>query len=409
MHRAWLVAKREYLTNLRRPGFLFGTFGVPVILFVVMFVVTSVAIDAEENTERVGQVGYVDESGVLADAINQPDAFSPYATEAEARTALENGEIGAYYVVEADYLRTGSVRLISRSGVPDALNDQFDTFLLHNVGRELPEAVRTRISDPVSLEILTLDTGRTVTSDGAIGLVFAPIIFVFVFMFASQVASTYLMSGVVEEKSNRVMEILVTSLSPFELLFGKILGLGALGLTQLVIWLAGGLLVLALGRDVEALSGVSFPLDLVVVGLIYFVLGYFLLASIMAGIGAVVGSEQESRQLAGIFSLVLVLPFFFLIQFMTDPNGTLPVVLTLVPLTAPVAAILRMAFAPIPTWQLVTSIALLAVSTAVVTWAAARVFRWSLLMYGKRPNLLQVLRAVRSSSMGTTATGESKG
>lgn len=409
MHRAWLVAKREYLTNLRRPGFLFGTFGVPVILFVVMFVVTSVAIDAEENTERIGQVGYVDESGVLADAINRPDAFSPYAAEAEARAALENGEIGAYYVVEEDYLRTGSVRLISRSGVPDALNDQFDTFLLHNVGRELPEAVRTRISDPVSLEILTLDTGRTVTSEGAIGLIFAPIIFVFVFMFASQVASTYLMSGVVEEKSNRVMEILVTSLSPFELLFGKILGLGALGLTQLVIWLAGGLLVLALGRDVEALSGISFPLDLVVIGLIYFVLGYFLLASIMAGIGAVVGSEQESRQLAGIFSLALVLPFFFLIQFMTDPNGTLPAVLTLVPLTAPVAAILRMAFAPIPTWQLVTSIALLAVSTAVVTWAAARVFRWSLLMYGKRPSLLQVLRAVRSSSMGTTATGESKG
>jgi ABC-2 type transport system permease protein len=157
------------------------------------------------------------------------------------------------------------------------------------------------------------------------------------------------------------------------------------------------------------LSGVSFPPDLVILALIYFLLNYFLTASIMAGIGAAVGSEQESRQVAGIFGFVTAVPFFFIFTFFEDPNGAIPTFLTLFPLTSPLVVILRSAFTAIPTWQIIVSLALLTLTTLAVTWAAARVFRWMLLMYGKKVGIKTIMQALRSRQMGTTATGEAAG
>lgn len=410
MHKAWLVAKREYLYNVKRPGFLFGAFGVPLITVVLMVIVAAVAVDTETNTERVGAVGYVDQSGILTDPIDQPEGYMAFSTTDEAHAALEGGEIGAYFVVAPDYVESGRVQLISRTGIPQALTGQFDAFLVANVGRGLDPDILERLKSPVTMAVQTLDTGRTIEESAVMALVFAPIIFVFVFLMATQITSGYLMSGVVEEKSNRIMEILVTSVTPFQLLLGKILGLGALGVTQLAIWIGGAYLALTLGQDLSFLAGVTIPLDLLVVGIIYFLLGYFLLSSMMAGIGAVVGSEQESRQLSGIFSLVLVIPFFAITTFITDPNGTLPTVLTLFPLTSPVAVMLRMGFGSIPTWQLLLSMGLLFVTALFTTWAAAKIFRWALLMYGKRPSLREVLRVLRRpAAMGTSATAERVG
>src|SRR5262249_30572612 len=155
-------------------------------------------------------------------------------------------------------------------------------------------------------------------------------------------------SGVVEEKSNRVIEMLITSITPSQLLIGKIVGLGLLGLTQLFIWMGAGLIALKLGQGSVALAGVTLPVDLLVITVAYFILNSFLLASLMAGVGAVAGGEQEGRLLGGIFSLIVVIPFFFIASFITDPNGTVPLVLSLVPFTAPISVILRMSFGTIP-------------------------------------------------------------
>jgi ABC-2 type transport system permease protein len=215
------------------------------------------------------------------------------------------------------------------------------------------------------------------------------------------------MSGVVEEKTSRIMEILVTSVTPFQLLFGKIIGLGLLGLTQLVIWMAAGFVTLALGRNTTFLTGITIPPDLLVVGVVYFLLGYFLLASAMAGIGVVLGSEQESRQYAGIFGLLLAIPFFFITSFFTDPNGGVVTFLTLFPFTSPVSMILRMGFSAVPAWQLIASIVLLLLTALFMAWASARIFRWALLLYGKPPGIRELIRVIRRPpAMATSATGE---
>lgn len=396
MHKTWLVASHEYLVNVRRKGFLFASFGMPILLVVLLVAIFALVNELESNAERVGIVGYVDHAGVLAEGIDQPDTFRAFTTEETARAALDADEIGAYFVVPENYLDRGDIRLYGLTETPEFLEDQIEQFLRVNLGASLgDETLARRVASPVDLAIEALDTGRTLTSGAVVGLFALPFIFVMIIMISSQVTSSYLMSGVVEEKTNRIMEVLITSVTPLQLLLGKILGLGALGLTQLAVWLIMGYVGLRLGENTAFLAGITVPLDLVVVGIVYFLLIYLLFASLMAGIGAVAGSEQESRQNAGVFSFLMAVPFFFIVNFITDPNGPIPLILTLIPFTAPITVILRMGFGVIPAWQLIASIVILAITTAFVIVASARVFRWSLLMYGNRPSLRSILRAIR--------------
>ncbi len=407
MHKMWLVVKHEYLTNIRRRSFLFVAFGVPIFTIVMMAVVFGLIINNETDTTQLGTIGYVDQAGVLAQQIDKPENFSAYDTEAAARAALDAGTIGAYFILPPNYMTTGTVNAVATSGVPDALQGDINTYLRANLSTGMDPAIANRLKAPLNTSLKALDTGRVINESGMIGLILVPLIFVMIFLFASQTTSSYLMSGVVEEKTNRIMEILVTSITPFQLLMGKIIGLGALGLTQLVIWIIGGVITMRFAQGTEFLNNLVIPPDLLIVALIYFLLGYFMLSSVMAGIGAVIGSEQESRQLSGIFTLVMVIPFFAITSFINDPGGVAVTFLTLFPLTSPISVILRMGFGAIPMWELLLSMALLFLTGVLVAWASARIFRWALLLYGKRPGVRELIRVIRRApSMATTATGD---
>lgn len=402
MNKLWLVARREYLFNLRRRSFLFAVFGVPLFTFFIWFVVFAVIAKTEDDIQKLGKVGYVDAVGVLAAPIpskDNPDLYLAFADEDSARAALDAKSIGAYFKISDDYMKTGDVEIYSFTGIPSLLKDDIEAFLLANLSRDLaPDSVK-RIENPVELTIRLNDSGRTITEANFPALFFIPLIFALVFMMSSGVTSGFLMNGVVEEKTNRIMEILITSITPMELLLGKIIGLGALGLTQLVVWgVAGGLLI-GYGQAIPALSGLSFPTDLALVFVVYFLLSYFLIASLMAGIGAIAGSEQESRQYSSVISLIFVIPFFFIATFITDPGGTLPTVLTLIPFTAPMTALLRLGLSTVPAWQIIASLVILLVTTVLIVWASARVFRWSLLLYGKRWTPRELWHVIRGRAV----------
>jgi ABC-2 type transport system permease protein len=406
MNKTLSVARREYFYNLRRRSFLFAVFGVPLFTFVMWFIIFAVVANNEENVEQVGDVGYVDEAGVLDNAVypeGSAELFVPYETEGEARTALDNQEIGAYFVVPENYLDTGRIQTFSYAGIPEALEGSINSLLLANLSRNLSSDVPLeRIQNPVNLTIQMADSGRTLTDANIPVLIFTPMIFAFVFLMASSVTSGFLMNGIVEEKTNRIMEILVTSITPMQMLLGKILGLGALGLTQLVVWGVAGVVLMRLGQTLPFLAGLDVPTDLMLLFLVYFILSYFLFASLMAGLGAVAGSEEESRQYSGIFSLIWVIPFFFIVNLINEPNGSLAVALTLIPFTAPMTVLLRAGFGSIPTWQLVASLGILLVSAVVIVWASARVFRWGLLLYGKRITPRELWRVIRQSPQTAT-------
>lgn len=408
MYKIWLVAQREYLANLKRKSFLFAAFGLPVLIAVILFLVFTVMSQNESTLEDAGTIGYVDESGVLAAAVAKPETFVIYNDEATAKAALEDKTLGAYFIVPANYIARGQVSLVNYSTSSEALLDAIQEYLRANIAASLdPSIPLARVQDPVDLTVHILDTGRTLEQDAIIGLFLVPFMFSIIFLMSSQISSSYLMNGVVEEKTNRIMEILITSVTPLQMLMGKLLGLGVLGLTQLAVWAVVTVVGLNFSDQIPFLKGISLPPDLVFFGLIYFLLGYFFLSSIMAGIGAIAGSEEESRQYAGIFSLVLAIPFFALTTFITDPNGTVPVVLTMIPFTAPLSAIMRLSFGTIPPDQLLLSIGILLASTLFVVWLSARIFRWALLLYGKRLTPRELWRVIRGTSGVVTTAARS--
>lgn len=404
MHKILIVARHELLTNLARRSFLLATIGVPALTIGLMLLVTAVTFQYAVNND-IGAVGFADESGLFAGASTGNTPLTAYPTANDAEAAFKSGGLGAYFIIPADYLATGNILLYTRAGLPETLQGEIDRFLASHLSAGVNDETAQRLLDPVTLGLYLQDSGRTIGSDAIVMLFIVPLVFMMIFMLALQSASSYLMSGVVEEKSNRIMEVLITSLTPSQLLRGKILGLGVLALIQVSIWVAAAAIGLQLGQSVPALNGITLQADIVAWAFIFFLFDFFLLAAIMAAIGAVVGSEQESRQISGLFTVVLVIPIFFLTQFITDPNGSVAVFFTLFPLTAPVAIILRMGMTAVPIEQILLSLLILIVTTLAAAWIGGRIFGWSLLMYGKRPGLRAIFRAVRhGDSMGTSAT-----
>jgi ABC-2 type transport system permease protein len=265
------------------------------------------------------------------------------------------------------------------------------------------------------MQVRLADSGRVVDEGGIFFLLMLPLIFAILLMTSSVTTSGFLMSGLVEEKTNRIIEVLVTSVTPMQLLAGKIVGLCLLGLTQVLILIASGVIGLAVARRLEAIQDVIIPVDLAVLGIVYYLLSYFLLAAFLAGIGAVAGSEQESRQFSAILTIPFMLPLFVIVNFILDPNGPLPVILSLVPITAPMSMLLRIGITNVPTWQIVASLAILALTVLVTVWLSARMFRWGLLLYGKRLDLRQIARVIlrrNGAQMATSAahsTGSTEG
>lgn len=400
MNKLWLVVKREYLYNLKRPAFLFAALGTPLFFVAVFALAIFVGDNLSRSVDDLKQIGYVDQAGVLSAGIQleeHPNLFAPYDSIEVARAALDSETIDAYLVIPEDYLEAdGQVRLYSYSPLPEDTEVTIEDFLLRNVaaGVELPVSV-DRLADPFEMRIRLEDSGRELTEEALPGLILFPMLFAIVFVMATQITSGFLMSGLVEEKTNRVIEILVTSVTPMQLLAGKIIGLALLGLSQLALWVGIAIVIVEVGKDVPFLSGITLQPDLVIIALVYFVVGYFMVASLMAALGIVAGSEQESRQLAVFVALPLFAPYFFLLAFFTEPNGTVAVILSLIPFTAPMAMIMRLGLTAVPVWQVILSLGFLVTTTALATWVSIKVFRWGLLLYGKKFNLREVLAVIR--------------
>lgn len=407
MNKMLLVAQHEYFTNLKSRTFLLTAFGMPIFIAVMMVVVALVTVDNVVDLSDIQTVGYVDDAGVIN---VEDDRFVPVASAGQALDMLNNGDITAYIVIPVDYMETGHVEAYSNGNLPETFSHVVDTFLLSNLSQGVSSNFPVgRLEQDINLTLDIQSMGRVLSEEAVVGLFMTPMIFAIVFLVASQISGTFLMSSVVMEKTNRIMEILITSVTPMQLLMGKIIGLGSLGLTQMLIWIVVGIIITIVGADSAILSGVVIPPDVIVLSLIYFVLTYFLLSSLMAGISVIVSAEQESRQIAGLFVFPFVLPFFFIVQLLEDPNGVIAVLLTLFPFSSAMTVIMRMSFAPVPIEQIILSLVLLGATSIVVTWVSAKIFRWATLLYGKRPSPLELWRVIRSGDVeiGAVVGGKS--
>jgi ABC-2 type transport system permease protein len=260
----------------------------------------------------------------------------------------------------------------------------------------------------ISVELTTHKiTGKQVTGESgeqAFTLAFGMAIILFL---AIMLYGINVMSSVLEEKTTRIVEVLVSSLRPFELMLGKVLGAGAVGYVQLTVWLLSVKLLASQQSRIAALSGMDHasgpafqlpqvPTATMAVFLAYFLLGYFLYAAIFAAVGAISGTEQEARQAQTPVTLLMMVPYFSLFSILNDPNSSYARWLTFIPFWSPIAVPVRWSASPLSWIELMASLAVLAASVLAVTWIASRIYRVGILMTGKRATLAEVLRWVRA-------------
>jgi len=308
-------------------------------------------------------------------------------------------------VIPADYMESGKVFIITREGGFSAAilgdSDTLQSFFVdHLLREEVDPRLKERLADPIEPVLASLEEEGEPES-GPLSMILNLMVPYFLGIFLVMtifVTSGYLLQGVAKEKTSRVMEILLSSVTAQELLAGKVLGLGALGLTQIVIWLASSV---ALSGGTMGLLGIALTFlvrpQVLLLGVVYYVLGFLVYAVLMGGVGALGTTQQESQQLAGIFSMMAAIPLMLGGFMFSNPNMTLVRVLSWFPLTAPTMMLLRMPMTEVPVVDVVGSIVMLILTIPVILWAGSKLFRMGLLMYGKRPGLRQVLRALRQA------------
>ncbi len=280
--------------------------------------------------------------------------------------------------------------------------------IIHALAQEMDPQVVNRLLQPSNIQEtnVSLTTGAGSGGIEEFGGAFIVIYLLALALLISLfVTNGYLMQSVIEEKETRLIEILLASVRSNDLLTGKILANGSLGLFQLLIWLGGGLMALRLaggeelGTAVNVLASVAqieIPLDALPLLVIYFVLAYLMFAGFYGMIGAISNSQREGPQYAALMTLPAVIPLMFITVFVQDPSGGLAVGLSLFPLTSPLAMSMRLLISEVPAWQLFVSITLLALTGAGMIWMAGRVFRMQVLLAGKSPKLRELPRLIRS-------------
>ncbi len=390
MRNVWLIAQHEIRTTLGKRSFWFTTFIFPLFILAMTFgsqLLSERLVSAppEGGNGAAGApppaVGYVDEAGLIRRTPpDMPEGWViAYPSEGAARQALAAGTIARYYRIPADFLATGDITLVEQSYTPLASIDRRDAvraLLYYNLVGDVARS--ELVQDPLpNVRLQSLQPQAQVGGDG---LAFAvPYATVFIMFFVLTLTSTYMLRSVTTEKETRMVEVLLTSLRPRDLMLGKVLGLGAVGLLQMAIWAGGALAALrqrlaAIPRGVDA-TAFSLPPGFLWWVLAYFLLGYVLFSSILAALGALAPTAREANQFTFLVLLPLMLPLWLNATFMQAPNGSLATFLSLFPLTAPVAMVTRLVTGVVPPWQPVVGLALLAVTAYVFVLLSARLFK----------------------------------
>jgi len=401
------VARYEYLRFIRRKSLLLAILGVPLLVVLVVAVGVLVARGGDELP-----VGYVDASGLLGPAVAaavRDDAarateFRPFDSVEAGRAALERGRVDALFVVPADYPEDRSLRAFTLEGDLSAgAESAFAAFLEAGLAARHPPAVADRLVQRPSVTVRAADSSREIAAESAFLSFLVPFAAGILFTIAAVSSAGYLLQAVSDEKENRTVEILTTSVSPFQLIAGKTLGIVGIAATQLAVWglgLAAAVVIAA--RYVEPLAQLSVPWSLLGVVLAFFVPAYLLLAAIMICLGAAFPEYRQSQQVVGLVNILFFVPLFFMTFIFADPNGPLAVALTLFPTTSFLTVLLRWSATTVPAWQLALAWVLLAATGAAFVWAAPRIFRAGMLRYGQRLSLAASWRTLRTRRRGAS-------
>jgi len=397
MTKIWKIIKYEYTRHVFQKRFLFSLLSLPVFVLVMV----GVAFIAAFFSIDTSPVGYMDPAGMLENAVREemddsifdPQIeFLPYQDLAQAEADLQAGDIQAYYILPESYEQALQVELVFYDEPAGEIQSQFNDFLTDNLTLHdnLDPQIEARLEDGSLITMKAVDGSREMRQDQWF-VVLIPIIAGIMFFVVIMTSGGYLLQAVVEEKENRTMEIVITSVSPNQLMTGKIIGNIAVGLTQLVAWLIFAWIGLKVGGQFwPVLQDFSLPANYVAVLLLVLLPSFVMIAALMAAIGATMTELREAQQVQGLFSLTIMVPYYLSSSLMMNPNSPLAIGLSYFPLTAPVTILMRFSSTVIPAWQIAIHILLLIAFAAAAIWFSGRAFRMGMLRYGKKLSLKEI-------------------
>lgn len=398
------VALYEFRTHSRRFGYRFATFGLPLLAALILWGVRAAGRHVDVGQVFFGDldkpIAVLDQAGALPSDLPQPFVWAQDLNTAQE--AVRRGDWLALVVFPEDFATTYQVTMYTSGGLGASTKvlTQVNALALYaKLGQQYPYAEVEQWAEGPDVIPITLSEAAAEEENGGrfmVGYVLSLIFFIALFTSAG-----YLLQSVAQEKESHIMELLLSSLSSMELLWGKVLGLGALGLVQVAVWLVSArLLAEWLGTGVQFVRPLAERLrhpdpQLVVVAVVVLPLAYLTYALLIAGLGSLGNNLRESQQFSAAVSLLAAIPFMVNFLFFANPNGVVPRVLSYIPFTAPVAVLLRLTVTPLAWGELGLIIVLLALGAAFSLWAGVRLFRVGVLLSGKKPSWREVWRIVR--------------
>jgi len=422
VRKIWLIIKREYLTRVKTKGFLIGTFIVPVLGIAFAFLIAFLDSHKPDQTLRLA---IVDNAGGLAPSVargleketqNGKREFAVLESvdrppqrqviEEGFRNRINAGTLDAFLVISADLNQAAELHTrnpgnfqvlgpLSTAVDQAVIQARLSALGMHVDG--IGQIVHTE-----DLKVIKVgESGESVEKGQTIGVAIGLVVLLYSALLAYGIIT---MRSVLEEKTSRTMELLISAVRPVDLLAGKILGVAAVAFTQFVIWTASLALLLAYGALASGMVNPNYafpeihvPLPLLFYMLVYFCCGFFLYSAMFAAVGAACSNEQDAQQLQWFAMAPLVFCVLIYSLVLSDPSSRAAIILSEIPFFSPVLMALRISLETPPFWQIALSLVLLILTTVGVIYGSARIYRVGVLMYGKRPTILELVRWLRYS------------
>lgn len=434
MNKIGLIIKREYLRRVSKKSFLLLTFLLPFLFVAMIFVPFWLS---TLKGDDVHNIAVLDDTGKYSGLFQDTETyrFIQGKKSLEDYRISDKKEIFAFLSITDDLLENPSAAIIySEKQIPGELSRLVNQAIAKELEEEkmasfnIPNLKEIIQESKINFNVQTIKwsaDGKESRSSSMVasitGMVFTMLIYMFIMIYGGMV-----MQGVMEEKSNRIIEVIISSVRPFDLMMGKIIGICFVGLTQLFLW---GILTMALLLGSQLIFGIGMGSDMAAVGamnqpglnapdilannsevfemlntinfteiglffILFFIGGYMLYASLFAAIGSAVDSQEDTQQFMIPITVLMVFALYAGIYSMENPDGPLAFWCSLIPLTSPIVMMIRLPF-DVPYWQLLLSVALLYGTAILITWFSAKIYRVGILMYGKKPDLKELIKWMR--------------
>ncbi|MBR3831719.1 MAG: ABC transporter permease [Muribaculaceae bacterium] len=426
-----IVIRREYLERVSKKSFIVSTILMPLLMIGLMIAPTLLTI---YNTPEEKTIAVVDNSGIIVPSLKNEESIKFIPSTAPIDSLKANSDIDGILVI-------GNNILTNNNGASLFTHDASSMMIEQNITKQLEEIIENQrlknynienldkiineVNADITLSTYRIDEEKDSTSSSTlsyiIGMLMSLLLYMFLLLYGQLV-----MTSIIEEKNNRVLEIMVSSIKPGQLMMGKILGIGFVALTQVLIWAAlmismsafvmpalmpadimadvsamnSGAGSAALSTDVELLQALSiigdvgYIISLFTYLTLFLIGGFLFYAALYAAIGSAVDNIQDAGQLQSIVVVPIILGLVLSMSVVADPNSTLATVLSMIPFTSPMTMMTRVPFG-IPTWETILSLVILYGSFIFMVWVSAKIYRVGIFMYGKKPNIKELIKWIK--------------